>query len=109
MSSSMILKPKPWNDPEVNHEISKWKHERNPRPQYPLLEILHLWRVFRQLLLGQQQNWHQVRKLCFYLDVDYMNWVNVALEENEEVKPIARESAGTFYNADEQKLYIFGG
>jgi dynein heavy chain, axonemal len=45
----------------------------------------------------------------WYLDIDYMNWVPVKLEENEEVKPLARESPGCFYNADEQRFYVFGG
>ena len=26
----------------------------------------------------------------WYLDIDYMNWVNVKLEEKEDFKPLAR-------------------
>lgn len=44
----------------------------------------------------------------WYFDIDYQNWVPVKLEENEVV-PEPRESPATFYNAEDQKFYVFGG
>ena len=38
-----------------------------------------------------------------------MEWVPVGLEEDQEIVPKSRESPATFYNADDQRFYVFGG
>lgn len=98
-----------WSDPEINHEISKWNMSAILAPSIPSWKYFIFGGSSGNFFEGSNRTGTKYENCLWYLDIDYLNWVPVKLEENEEIKPLPRESAGTFYNADEQKMYVFGG
>lgn len=98
-----------WTDPELTHEIAKWNAGGILAPSIPSWKFFIFGGSSGNFFEGSNRTGSKYESAVYFLDIDYMNWVPVKLEENEDVKPLARESPGCFYNADEQRFYVFGG
>jgi dynein heavy chain len=61
-----------------------------------LAPSIHSWKYFifggtsGSFFEGSNRTGSKYENSVLYLDIDYMNWVSVKLEENEEVKPLVR-------------------
>ena len=98
-----------WEDPEVNHEIPKWNLQGCLAPSIPSWKYFIFGGCSGNFFEGSNRTGSKYNNDSWFLDIDPLEWVPIALEEDQEIAPKARESSATFYNADDQRFYVFGG
>jgi dynein heavy chain len=103
------LENESWEDPEITHEISKWNVNGCLAPSIPSWKYFIFGGSSGSFFEGSNRTGSKYNNDTWFLDVDYMSWAPVKMEENEDKLPLARESPATFYNADDQRFYVFGG
>lgn len=77
-----------WKDPELSHEIPRWNHSAIMAPSIPSWKYFIFGGSTGSFEEGGNRTTSKFTNDVFYLDVDSMEWRQVALEPEEDQKKI---------------------